>query len=362
MKKGMLIMDRYIIRKFLGTYVFTIALIIAITIVIDVNQKIDNFIKTSPSLYAVIVDYYLNFIPYFINLFSPLFVFIAVIFFTSKMAENSEIIALMSSGLNFRRMMRPYMIAAAVIAILTFIINSFVIPPGNVRRIEFENRYVRNRSVDYASNIQLKVEPGIIAHFNSFDNNTRRGRGFSLERFEGKQLVSRLTAKEIFWDSLYRWHVNDYMIRNFAGMKEVIASGERLDTTLAIVPSDFLISVHDSEQLTTPHLKAYIDRQKQRGIGNNIQLFEIEYHRRFAMSFAAFILTIIGVSLSSRKVKGGMGLNIGIGMGLSFSYILFLQVSSTFAISGMVSPPVAVWIPNMLFVVIAVWLYNKAPR
>jgi lipopolysaccharide export system permease protein len=361
MKKGMLIIDRYIIKKFLGTYVFTIAMIIAITIVIDLNQKIDNFIKTSPTFYTIVVDYYINFIPYFINLFSPLFVFIAVIFFTSRMAENSEIIALMSSGLNFRRLLRPYMISAVIIAVSTFLLNSFIIPPGNVKRIEFENRYVRNRSVDYASNIQLKVEPGIIAHFNSFDNSIRRGRGFSLERFENKQLVSRLTAKEIFWDSLYRWHINDYMIRDFAGMKEIITSGEKLDTVLAIEPSDFLISVRDSEQLTTPRLKAYIDRQKQRGIGN-IQPFEIEYHRRFAMSFAAFILTIIGVSLSSRKIKGGMGLNIGIGMGLSFSYILFLQVSSTFAISGMVSPFIAVWIPNLLFAVIAVWLYRKAPR
>jgi lipopolysaccharide export system permease protein len=336
-------------------------MIIAITIVIDLNQKIDNFIKTSPPIYNIIVDYYLNFIPYFINLFSPLFVFIAVIFFTSRMAENSEIIALMSSGLNFRRLLRPYMISAVIIALSTFLLNSFVIPPGNVKRIEFENRYVRNKSVDYASNIQLKVEPGIIARFNNFDNSTRRGKGFSLERFENKKLVSRLTAREIFWDSLYHWHVNDYMIRDFEGMKEIISSGEKLDTILTIVPSDFLISAHDSEQLTTPRLKAYIDRQKQRGIGN-IQLFEIEYHQRFAMSFAAFILTIIGVSLSSRKVKGGMGLNIGIGMGLSFSYILFLQVSSTFAVSGMVNPFIAVWIPNLLFAVIAVWLYRKAPR
>jgi lipopolysaccharide export system permease protein len=361
MKKGMLIIDWYIIRKFLGTYVFTIGLIIAITVIIDLNQKIDKFIKTSPSTYSIIVDYYLNFIPYFINLFSPLFVFIAVIFFTSKMAENSEIIALMSSGLNFKRLMRPYLIAAGIIATCTFLLNSFVIPPGNVRRIDFENKYVSNKSVNYEANIQLEVEPGIIAHFNNYDNNTKRGRGFSLEKFEDKHLVSRLTAKEIFWDSLYHWKIKDYMIRDFVGMKEIISSGEALDTTLAMVPSDFLISVKDAEQLTTPALKIYIDRQKQRGIGN-VQLFEIEYHKRFAMAFAAFILTVIGASLSSRKIKGGMGMNIGIGMALSFSFILFLQVSSTFAISGLVSPMIAAWIPNVLFAGVAIWLYKKAPR
>jgi lipopolysaccharide export system permease protein len=361
MKKGMIIIDWYIIRKFLGTYIFTIALIIAITVIIDINQKIDNFIKTSPSTWSIIVDYYLTFIPYFINLFSPLFVFIAVIFFTSKLAENSEIIAMMASGLNFRRLVRPYLISAGVIAIATFLLNSFIIPPGNVRRIAFENKYVKDRSVDYGSNIQLEVEPGIIAHFSSFDKNTRSGRGFSLERFEGKQLVSRLTAKNIRWDSLYHWQIGDYLIRDFEGINEKLSSGDKADTTLHIVPSDFLISINDAEQLTTPELKRYINRQKTRGIGN-IQLFEIEYHKRFAMAFAAFILTIIGVSLSSRKIKGGMGLNIGIGMGLSFSYILFLQVSSSFAISGFVSPMVAVWIPNVLFAGVAAYLYRKAPR
>ncbi|MDR1610948.1 MAG: LptF/LptG family permease [Candidatus Symbiothrix sp.] len=361
MKKTFTIIDGYIIKKFLGTYVFTIALIIAITVMIDVNAKIDNFIKTSPSGHAIVFDYYLSFIPYFVNLFSPLFVFIAVIFFTSKLADNSEIIAMMASGLNFDRLIRPYLISAALISVCTFLLNSYVIPPANVKRIDFENKYIRNRKVDYAMNIQLEVEPGIVAHFGSFDNSNRKGRDFSLDKFNGKKLVSRLTAKNITWDSAYHWTINNYMIRNFIGMREEISRGEQIDTTLTIVPSDFMISVNDSEQLTTPHLKAYIDRQKKRGIGN-IQLFEIEYHKRYAMTFAAFILTIIGVSLSSRKIKGGMGLNIGIGLLLSFSYILFMQVSSSLAIAGAVSSFVAVWIPNILYMGIAAYLYSKAPR
>ena len=361
MKKFFTIIDWYIIKKFLGTYVFTIALIIAITLVIDVNSRIDNFMKTSPSLHAIVFDYYMNFIPYFVNLFSPLFVFIAVIFFTSKLADNSEIIAMMASGLNFDRLIRPYLISAAVIAIGTFFLNSYVIPPANVKRIDFESKYIRSKKVDYATNIQLEVEPGIVAHFGSFDNSTRRGRDFSLDKFDGKKLASRLTARNITWDSAYHWTISDYMIRNFIGMREEINRGERVDTILTIVPSDFMISVNDSEQLTTPRLKEYIDRQKKRGIGN-MQLFEIEYHKRYAMTFAAFILTIIGASLSSRKIKGGMGLNIGIGLLLSFSYILFMQISSSFAVSGAVSPFVAVWIPNILYIGIAAYLYTKAPR
>jgi len=360
MMKKLSIIDWYIIKKFLGTYIFTIFLFIAITVIIDVNQKFDDFIKNSASAHAIIVDYYCNFIPYFINSFSSLFVFIAVIFFTSKLADNSEIIAMLSSGLSFRRLIVPYMISASIIAALTFLLNSFIIPPGNVKRIEFENQYVKNRKTYYAPHIQIKVDTGVYAYFGSFTNNNRGDR-FSLDRFEGKELVSRLTAQSITWDSAYHWTINNYMIRNFDKMKGTIITGEKLDTVLAITPSDLLISFGDSEQLTTPELKTYINRQKMRGIGD-IQQFEIEYYRRFATAFASFILTIIGVSLSSRKIKGGMGMNIGLGLLLSFSYILFMQITSSFAVSGLVSPMVAVWIPNVTYVFIAAYLYKKAPR
>lgn len=358
---GFKIIDWYIIRKFLGTYIFTIMLVIAVSVMFDFNQKVDNFIKNNAPTEAIIFDYYLNFIPYFSNLFSPLFVFIAVIFFTSKLADNSEIIAILANGTSFKRLMRPYMFSAAIIAICTFLLNSYIIPNGNIKMIEFTNTYVKNKKVDYASNIQFEVEPGVIAYFDWFDNKTRSGRRFSLEKFEGKELVSRMTARSITWDSAYHWTVRDYMIRDLNGMKEEIITGTTLDTTLTVIPSDFLISVNDCEQMTTPALKEYIDRQKKRGIGN-IQMFEIEYYKRFAMTFAAFILTIIGASLSSRKMKGGMGLHIGLGLLLSFSYILFMQVSSSFAITGMVSTVIAVWIPNFVYALIAVWLYSRAPR
>jgi lipopolysaccharide export system permease protein len=220
---------------------------------------------------------------------------------------------------------------------------------------------VSNTKKPYEPHIQIEVDPGVYAYFSSYNDFDNRGRGFSLDRFEGKVLVSRLTAQTITWDSAYHWTINDYMIRNFNGMKESITRGEKLDTVLTIMPSDFLISYGDSEQLTTPKLKTYIDRQKKRGIGN-IQQFEIEYHRRYAISFASFILTIIGVSLSSRKIKGGMGMNIGLGFLLSFSYILFMQITSTFAINRIVSPFIAIWIPNVTYAFIAAYLYKKAPK
>lgn len=351
--------DIYIIKKFLGTYFFAIALIISIAVVFDINEKLDSFLNAP--LKAIVVDYYLNFIPYFANLFSPLFTFIAVIFFTSKLADNSEIIAMLSSGISFRRLMIPYMISAAIIAGVTFYLNSYVIPPANVSRIEFQNKYVKNKKVDYASNIQLQVEPGVIAYMSRYDNNTKTGYRFSLEKFEGKILKSRLTAQTVTYDSAYHWIIKDYMIRNFNGMREELTRGSRLDSIITIEPSDFLISRYDSELMTTSALKTYIDRQKKRGVAN-IKDFEIEYEKRFAMTAASFILTVIGMSLSSRKVKGGMGVNIGIGLLLSFSYILFSTVSSTFAVSGATSPRIAVWLPNIVYSIIAVYLYRKAPK
>lgn len=354
--------DRYISAKFLGTYFFAIILIISIAIMFDFNEKVDKFIAKEAPSQAIVFDYYLNFAPYFANLFSPLFVFIAVIFFTSKLADNSEVIAMLSNGISFKRLMRPYLFCAGLIAILTFVLNSYIIPPANITRIDFLNKYYKDKSVVFENNIQLEVEPGIIAYFDRFDSPMKTGYRFSLERFEGKELKSRLTAQRIVWDSAYHWSVKDYMIRDFIGLREEVTIGTELDTIIKIIPSDFMISVNDCEQMKTTELKKYIDRQKQRGIGKNIQLFEIEYHKRFSMAFAAFILTIIGVSLSSRKIKGGMGLNLGIGLLLSFSYILFMQISSSFAISGIMPPFAAVWVPNVVYAVIAAYLYQKAPK
>ena len=352
--------DRYIIRKFLGTYVFAIILLLAIVVMFDINEKLDAFLKAP--LHATIVDYFLNFIPYFANQFAPLFTFIAVIFFTSKLAMHNEIVAMLSSGMSFRRLLRPYMVSAAVIAAASFVLSAYIIPPANVKRINYTNTYVKNKRVDYGANIMLMVAPNEIAYINRYDNITKTGIRFSLESFDkDKRLVSRLTATSICWDTLYNWRVSDYVIRDFRDGREYISKGMSLDTIIPFEPRDFLIAVNDCEKMTTPALARYVERQKERGVAN-IRTFEVEYHRRFAMTAAAFILTIIGMSLSSRKVKGGMGLNIGIGLVLSFGYILFMTVTQTFALSGLTSAMVAMWIPNVLFSLIALVLYIRARR
>lgn len=356
-------LDVYIIKKFLGTYVFAIALIISIAVVFDFNEKQDKFMSHDAPWSAIIFDYYMNFIPYFANLFSPLFVFISVIFFTSKLAENSEIIAMFSTGMSFKRMLRPYMISAAIISVVTFYLGAYVIPKGSVTRINFEDKYYKSRKTNTARNIQLEVDSGVIAYIDRFENHSQTGYRFSLDKFKGKQLVSHLTARSITYDtaSVHRWTIKDYMIREMEGMRENISRGNKIDSTLFMEPADFLIMKNQQEMLTSPQLDEYIARQKQRGFANTKE-FEIEYHKRIAMSFASFILTLIGVSLSSRKSKGGMGLHLGIGLALSFSYILFQTIASTFAVNGNMPPALAVWIPNVLYAFIAFYLYRKAPK
>ena len=351
-------LDWYIIRKFLGTFFFTIVLILSISVALDYNEKMDKFAAHDAPWNAILFDYYLNFIPYFGNLFAPLFVFIAVIFFTSKLAGNSEIIAMLSSGISFNRLMRPYMISAGVIAALTFLLNSFVIPPANVRRLDFMNQYYKDREVKTVRNQQFMVEPGTVAYFYSYDARQRQGKRFALERFEDKKLVSRLTAAQATYQGDRLWRLSNYQIRDINDRGEVMRSGAELDTLVDITPEDIVIGHADYEKMTTPELHAYIKKQEARGVGN-IKDFEIEYHKRWAAIATAFILTLIGVTLSSWKVRGGMGVNIGIGLVLSFVYILFQTVSASFAVSGSMSVPLAVWLPNIVFLFIAIYFYGK---
>lgn len=351
------ILDRYILGKFLGTYFFSILLILAIVVMFDVNEKLDAFLNAP--FRETIFDYFASFLPYFANQFSPLFVFISVIFFTSKMAGNSEIIAILASGVSFKRLLVPYMAGAAIIAALTFALSNYIIPPTNVNRLAYTNKYVKNRKVEEGLNVQLMASPGVVAFMARYDAKTKTGYQFSLDKFKGKTLVSRLTAQTIKYDTLNNWRVESYMIRDFNGMRESIRTGMSLDTVIAIEPRDFIISRNDQETMTTPDLEQYIEKQKQRGVANITQ-FEIERERRYAMTAAAFILTLIGMSLSAKKVKGGMGINIGIGLVLSFTYILFSSVTSSFAVSGETSPAVAMWIPNVIYFIIGIILYKRA--
>lgn len=351
--------DAYIMKKFLGTFVFAILLLLAIVVMFDINEKLDAML-TAP-LSETVFKYFLNFLPYFANQFAPLFVFITVIFFTSKLADHSEIIAMMSSGISFKRLLLPYMLSATIIAVFTLLLALYVIPPANVERIEYTNQWVKNKRVDFGDNIQLQVRPGVMAYLSRYDNTTKRGFRFTMEQFDGNRLVSRVTAQDVRYDTLGRWVLNDYTIRQFDGLDEKLTRGSKIDTMLNVEPRDFLISKNDQEMLTSPELRHYINKQKARGVAN-LQQFELEYEKRFAMTAAAFILTVIGLSLSSRKVRGGMGINIGIGLMLSFSYILFMTVTQTFAISGYTSPRLAMWIPNIIYTIIAIFLYRRAAR
>jgi lipopolysaccharide export system permease protein len=358
-------MDTYIIKKFIGTYFFSIILIISISIVFDVNENLHKFTTNHAPFKAIVLDYYANFVPYFANLFSPLFVFIAVIFFTSKLAGNSEVIAMLASGMSFKRLLRPYLISAAIIAALNFYLGSFVIPRGNVVRQNFESLYKNKKKNTSALNVQLQVEPGVIAFMSQYDDLTKTGYGFTLDKFENKKIVSTLSANvaqyDTISDSRYHWKLRNYKIRTLTGMREKITSGMALDTTIMMEPMDLVFSKGQQETLTTTELRRYISKQQERGSQNVVQ-YEVEYHKRIATSFASFILTIIGASLSSRKRKGDMGMYLGIGLALSFTYILLQTVSATFAIQANTPPILAAWIPNILYTIIAYFCYRQAPN
>jgi lipopolysaccharide export system permease protein len=358
-------LDAYIIKKFIGTYIYSIALIISVSIVFDVNENLAKFSNNHAPLRAIVFDYYANFIPYFANLFSPLFVFISVIFFTSKLAGNSEIIAMLASGMSFKRLMRPYLISAALIAGINFYLGAYVIPKGTVVRHDFESLYKNNKKKTSASNVQLQVGKGVIAYIQQYDDVTKTGFGFSLDKFENKKLVSHMTANVVRYDTIsdsrYHWKAINYKIRDMRGMREKISSGMEMDTVIMMEPMDLVFSKGQQETFTSPELKRYIMKQQERGSSNVVQ-YEVEYHKRIATSFASFILTIIGVSLSSRKRKGGMGLYLGIGLALSFAYILLQTVSATFAINANTPPMLAAWIPNLLYFVIAYYCLRQAPN
>lgn len=359
------LLDWYIIKKFIGTYIFSIVLIISLAVVFDVNENLSKFTQYHAPLHAIVFDYYLNFIPYFANLFSALFVFIAVIFFTSKLAGNSEIIAMLAAGVSFKRLLRPYMFSCVLIALVSYYLSASVIPHGTVIKQNFEVKYRNHKQITSAERVQLQVGQGVIALIQHYDNNLKKGYGFSLDKFENKKLVSHLTAMEIQYDTIadskYHWTLRQWKIRQLKGLKEHITSGVRMDTLIQMEPTDLVYSKGQQETFTSSELRQYISKQIDRGSSNVVQ-YQVEYHKRIASSFASFILTIIGFSLSSRKRKGGMGLYLGIGLVLSFTYIMLQTVSATFAINAGFPPILAAWTPNLLFAIIAYFCYRQAPN
>ena len=354
------ILDLYIIKKFLGTFFFALALILSITVVFDISEKIDDFLEKQAPLKAIVFDYYLNFIPYFANTYSPLFVFIAVIFFTSRMANNTEIVAILGSGISFNRMILPYLVAASVIASLSFYFNNWVIPHSTKVRLEFENRYIKNPYKFIYRNIHRQISPGNFIYFESYNNAENVGFQFSQEKFKNGKLYYKLMADRIIWDSIAsKWKVENYTIREINNMREKLIQGSRFDTIYSFRPEEFQRRENNIETMDTPHLRKFIQEEKQRGAENTTYM-DVERYRRTSLPFATFILTLIGVSLSNKKVRGGIGMQIGFGILLSFTYIMFIQISQTFAINANFPSLLAVWIPNIFFGCIALYLYKKA--
>jgi len=359
------IIDLYIMRKFLGTFIFSLALIMTIAVVFDVAEKIDDFMEKEAPLRAIIFDYYLNFIPYYSILFSPLFVFISVIFFTSRMAVNTEIIAILNSGMSFRRMMWPYFLSSFVIAVFVFVFTNFIIPHSNSIRIDFEDKYYRNsrlrRGIIY--NFHRQVFPKVYMYMGTYKPDVQTGVNFTLEKFDDNgRLVSKLVAARVTWDTtIHKWSAWTYYIRDINGDVETLRRGVRIDTALTLKPDDFARDPDFVGTMTYRELNDYIDLLRLQG-SDELRLFLIEKHRRFSNPFSVFILTLIGVSLSSQKLRGGIGMQIGIGLALSFSYILFMQFASQFSLKGNLDPMLAEWIPNILYLLIALFLYRIAPK
>jgi len=352
--------DIYITKKFLGTFFYAIALILSIAIVFDISENLDEFLSKEVSTKSIVFDYYLNFIPYFANLFSPLFTFIAVIYFTSKMAYNTEIIAILSSGVSYRRLMRPYLVSALILASFSYVLGNYIIPPANKTMNIFRQQNIDNIRIISERTIHRQIEPGLYIYISNFSANNVGSR-FTMERFEGAKLAEKLTADNIRWDKeTGKWIINNYWKRTIYDDHEVLERGYRMDTTLNMTPDNYKTIKNEMETFSTPKLNQEIKSMKMRGV-NTIE-WELEKHKRIAGPFSAFILTLIGAGLASRKIKGGLGFHLGLGLALSFSYILFMQISTVFAISGNTTPFVAVWIPNAFYSLIALFVYRWAAR
>lgn len=359
----MKILDWYIIKKFLGTFFYSIALLIIIVIVFDISEKIDTFISHNAPLHAIIFDYYLNFIPYFINLFIYLFTFISVIFFTSRLAGNTEIISMLSSGISFRRLLRPYMISAGFLAILSFYMGNFLIPKTNHKLRIFMNTYVENLTRDTEKNIHVQLSPGTFAYVESYNVERNTGYRFSLEKYDGLKLIYKLNARKIVRDtSNQKWVIHNFYIRTIDSLgHQHLQRGYTKDTTLALKPTDLYKIKQHYEEMNFMELNRYIKKEKEKG-SLAYKKYEIAKNKRIAGPVAIIILTLMGVALTSRKTRGGIGMHLGLGIGLAFSYIFLMQISTVFSTTGNLSPALGAWIPNIIYLLITLYLLEKAPK
>ena len=354
--------DKYIILKFLGTFFFILALLMVISVVFDVSEKLDDFLKTNPSIKEIIVDYYVNFVLHYGILLSSLIIFISLIWFTSRMAQRTEIIAILTSGVSFNRLLLSYFIAAFILVSLSLVLTHYLVPTANKNRYEFERKYIDGPYRINEQDLHAEIEPGVIAYFKRIDYQNNWGSKFSIEHWDDGKLEKKLISNYARFDTIKNsWKLENYFIRIFQDDTEKLKYGTKLDTVLDIRFSDFGVSRHIIHTMTTPELNSFIDREKMKG-SDRIPYYQIEKHQRTSFPLATFILTLIGVVVASRKVRGGQGINIVIGFLIAVIYIFTMKVSTVAATNVDFNPLLAVWIPNLIFSIIAVYLYIKAPK
>lgn len=354
------ILDSYIIKKYLGTFVFTMAIFSVVIVIFDISEHLDDFLEHKAPLSKIVFQYYGGVLPFFLNMLSPLINFIAVIFFTAKMADQTEIVPILSGGVSFNRFLVPYFISAFVIFAVTLVFNLFIIPTTNKLKVDFENIYIKP-TTDAKLYTHMQLDKNTYIYVENFDNARKIGYKFSIEKFNGDTLKEKLMADNVAWDSVKRvWRMQNYTVRKIEGLKESMTSGVTKDTVLDMQPSNFVL-YDNASTMTMRILNENIRKERLRGTGGMSSL-ELEKYKRFVNPLSSFVLTLMGVALSSRKVRGGIGLPLGIGIFLSFTYIVCMQFSTMFALKGGLSPLLAVFIPNILFGVLGLYLVAKAPK
>lgn len=354
-------LDRYIIGKFLGTFVFMVMVFILLIVVIDVAEKIDDFIERKAPMQAILFDYYQHFIPFIINLLSPVCVFLSVIFFTAQMTQKSEVVAILSSGTSFYRLLVPYLGVAILLALLSFYLNGFVVPHGSRSWMAFEDKYVRGYRPFEGKNVHKKIDANSFIYLYSFNQYDNQGFLVTIEERRGTRLKRKVTAQNMqYIDSLRRWRMFTVTERAYLPEGEHVRTRQQVDTIIKLKPNDIYIRENQAKSLTMPELREYILLERERG-SDFLNQLELEWQERFAYPVAALILTVIGVALSTKRRRGGIGLQIGLGLILIFLYILFLNTAKV--VLGDSFPPwVAIWLPNLLFLGIAAFLIRVAPK
>lgn len=359
----MRLLDWYILKKFLSAFVYVVLILVAILCVIDFTEKSDDYIRQGVPYSVVFGDYYLNYIPYIANMFSPISVFIATVFVTARLATHTEIIAMLSGGISFRRLLVPYLIGSVIIGILTFYMIGWVIPDANETRIDFENKYFEGQFTFDEQNVHRKIGPGTYAYLESYNNSINTGYQFTLETVKEGRLFSKLKAKTIKWnDKKKKWTMDEYFTRVIdKDGNEKILHGLNADTLIDLTPDDFGNNYMLHETFTLPELNAYIKEQKEKG-AENIETYLTEKYERYTYPFAIVILTMIGVISSARKSREGAGYSIAFGFLLAVTYILLVLISQSFSNIGSMGPLVASWLPNIIFTIIGLIMYKTVPK